>query len=482
MKKRMALFLSTIMTVSLAGCSNSKSDVANTSDGMATTSVESKDVSGDVTIAVYPSEQELYEYIFNSTYFKNQYPNIKVTVEPWAESGSAEWLTTQAANNTLPDVMLDWQDVTYPVSQGWVYPLTEYLKNDSDAKYIPERLAGKYIYGGENYAVPYRFSLRTFAINTDMLDSLNLDAPEYDWSIDDFKALLMQATSTSTSGMNYIGWMEDAFLASMSSQGYGAWGYDKNENRVNLTDGNFVLASNLIKELESVPGLCSDELIDDTLTAMGEQDDYAKKFGDGVDAVADGKVLVTNTSTWDYSWYKNYTFNYDFYPIPGAPGSSPNIIIYTDHAFMTSTTKCPDASYEVLKFVTFGSGGYAALIDYEREQQTQGNEPNLWLPMSDNPDQLTVFDGVEYAPAGIKWAFNNLDDAVAGDYNKCVPGMTTCITDYLNPAIDEIHTGTSDADAIVVEVEEMANNYLRESAESFNRQVAAVQEEFSKTH
>lgn len=436
-------------------------------------------IKGDVTIAVYPAEQALYEYVFASDYFTSQYPDIHVTVVPWAESGSAEWLTTQASINSLPDVMLDWLDVTYPISQGWVYPISDYLAADPDVQYIPENLAGKYVYDGETYAVPYRYSLRTFAINLDMLDALNLDAPEYTWTVDDFRELLEQGTSTTTSGMNYIGWMEDAFLAAMSTDGSGAWGYNKETNKVNLTDGNFITASNLIKELESIPGLSADLLIDNTLTAMGKPDDYSRKFGEGVDAVADGKVLVTNTSTWDYSWFKNYTFDFDFYPIPGAVNREPNIITYTDHAFVSSTTKNPDASFAVLKFVTYGSGAYQALLDYEAEQQQMGIEPNLWLPMSQHPDQLAAFEKLDYVPDGIKWMFNNLENAVVGDYNKCIPGMTVCITDYLNPAIDEVHTGTSDAEAIAVEVEQMANNYLMAAAKTFEDQLKTIQAEFN---
>ena len=106
----------------------------------------------------------------------------------------------------------------------------------------------------------------------------------------------------------------------------------------------------------------------------------------------------------------------------------------------------------------------------------------MWLPMSKCPAQLEAFEKVDYVPQGVKWMFNHMDSAVVGDYNKCIPGMTICIEDYLNPAIDEVHTGTSDAEAIMVETEQMANNYLRESAEIFSAQLAKVQEEFKSTH
>lgn len=465
MKKCLALILCLVMVL----CS------------LFTVCAEESAVSGNVSIAVYPDEEELYNYVFSSSYFIEKYPGIHVTVIPWV-SESNEWLTTQAANNTLPDIMLDWKDVTYPVSQGWVYPLTAFLEQDPESAWIPENLADKYVYGGETYAVPYRYSLRTFAINTDMLDELNMDAPEYTWDIDMFKDLLIEATSSTTSGMNYIGWMEDAFLASMSPDGFGAWAYDKENNRVNLTDGNFVIASNLIKELEGIPGLCADNLVDAMLTAFGKPDDYSKKFGDGVDAVGAGKVLVTNTSTWDYSWFKNYTFAFDFYPIPGRSGEEPNIITYTDHAFITSTCKAPEAAYEVLKFVTFGDGGYQALLDHSEAQRAEGADPDMWLPMSKCPAQLEAFAKVDYVAPGVKWMFDHMDSAVVGDYNKCIPGMTVCIEDYLNPAIDEIHTGTSDAEAIMIETEQMANNYLRESADIFNAQLLKVQQEFKLDH
>lgn len=482
MKKLLSILLCAALLFSLTSCGDEASvenPAQNPADGYQT---EVNDIAGEVTVAVFPNEAEVYEYVFSSKYFKEQYPNIKVTVTPWSDEGSAEWLTTQATNGALPDIMLDWLDITYPISQGWVYPITEYLAADSDSAYVPENLLEKFVYGGENYGIPYRYSLRTFALNTDMLDMLNLDAPPYDWSTDDFRDILIKATSNTTSGINNIGWMEDMFLAARSTDGSGAWQYNKETNKVNLTNGDFVAMSNMIAELEQTPGLAADSLMDDSLVALGQQDDYAKKFGDGVDAVADSKVLFANVSTWDYSWYKNYSFNYDFYPIPGAPGSAPNIITYTDHAFMTSTTKNPDATFEVLKFLTYGEGAYLALLDYEAEQQAAGNEPSLWLPMSFNPVQVEAFEALDYVPEGLKWMYNHFETAVVGDFNKCIPGMTKCIEDYLNPAISDIHTGNAEAEAICTEVEQMANNYLTESAKTFNEQLAAVQEEFRSSH
>ena len=93
MKRMLAYVLAALLLIS-----NSVSALAETNG-----------VSGNVTIAVYPAEQELYEYIFSSGYFKEQYPQIHVTVTPWAESGSAEWLTTQAANNSLLEIRDTWK-------------------------------------------------------------------------------------------------------------------------------------------------------------------------------------------------------------------------------------------------------------------------------------------------------------------------------------------------------------------------------------
>ncbi len=482
MKKLLAMLLCAVMLLSLSACGVNPNDNVQSDGTDSDYKVEVNEIAGEVNVAVFPNEAEVYEYVFNSKYFKAQYPNIKITVTPWSDEGSAEWLTTQATNGNLPDIMLDWLDITYPISQGWVYPITDYLAADEDSGYIPENLLDKYQYGGENYGIPYRYSIRTFALNTDMLDALNLDAPSYDWSTDDFKDILIKATSNTTSGINNIGWMEDMFLAARSKDGGGAWQYNKETNKVNLTNGDFVEVSNMIAELEQTPGLSADSLMDDALVALGQQDDYAKKFGDGVDAVADSKVLFANVSTWDYSWYKNYTFNFDFYPVPGAPGSAPNVITYTDHAFMTSTTKNPDAAFEVLKFLTYGEGAYLALLDYEAEQQAKGVDPSLWLPMSFNPVQVDTFEKLDYVPEGLKWMYNHFDTAVVGYFNKCIPGMTTCIVDYLNPAISDIHTGNAEAEAICVEVEQMANNYLAESARTFNDQLASVQAEFSANH
>ncbi|WP_448375920.1 extracellular solute-binding protein [Fervidobacterium sp.] len=92
-----------------------------------------------ITAAVWSWDLEKYKKI--AAEFTKLYPDIEVQFvvnEPDVNG----FLTAQvAAKKPLPDVVVQsWESLAYPVSQGWVYPLDELLKNDADFNKVPKIL------------------------------------------------------------------------------------------------------------------------------------------------------------------------------------------------------------------------------------------------------------------------------------------------------------------------------------------------------
>ena len=100
-------------------------------------------VKGTVTVAIDTARVCDYQALFDS--FKKVYPNVKLKFDYYAHSGTdaaIEYLTTRAATNTLPDIVFNEAGFlhTYLVN-GWLHPLDEFVKNDSDYKnYVPDNL------------------------------------------------------------------------------------------------------------------------------------------------------------------------------------------------------------------------------------------------------------------------------------------------------------------------------------------------------
>ena len=123
------------------------------------------EASGKVTIAINKGRSTDFQALLDT--FSQYYKNIELEVDYFsAEGGTSEYLTAQAANGTLPDIVFDdYSSLPYFISQGWVYPLDDFVAGDGDFEYVPESIIDSYTFNGHLFALPTTVHFRTIFMN-----------------------------------------------------------------------------------------------------------------------------------------------------------------------------------------------------------------------------------------------------------------------------------------------------------------------------
>lgn len=481
-----AVALAATMLIS-AGCgkssSGNKDNTGNDKPGTTqtnTTKVDPTKVTGTVVYAVYNWGVDDQKKIVEK--FNEVYPNVSVQVVGF-EGDLNKYLTTQAASNSLPDVVYGWENLNFPVSQGWVYPLDSFLAKDEESKNISKTALDSYKMGGKTYALPIGLQFNGVLVNLDLIDQLNMDAPSYEWTVDEFKNYLTKGTTDKYSGINHLWGFEDV-MSGMMSKDLNQMAYDAKEGKLKFTAGSWVKAISLQKELKAVPGLVSDDLKNQQLRDEGKEDDYQKKFGKDADALRESKVLMGFHGTWDLGWIKTMNYKYDLYPLPQDPEVGYRETLHADHAFMMSTAKSPEASYEFLKWISYGKQGVLSRIDYMKNKvDAEGKPaPEFFIPSTTDPDVVKAFEELDIVPEGVKYMFKNMDKAFRADYYKVVPDWSKVMDEIVNPKAEDIRAGKLEASAVAAELEEKANAALTDAKTKFEQQLSEVQKKFDETN
>jgi len=474
--------------LALIGCGNSNSSTANNSQDTANQNNQtpaagqdtSTNITGTVVYAVRNYDMETEKKMVEE--FNKVYPNITVQVVGF-DGDLNEYLSTQAASKTLPDVTYGWENLNYPISQGWVYPLDEFLAKDDEIKNVNAALMNSYKFGGKTYAVPTNYQFSGVMINLDLLEQLNLDVPSYTWTIDEFKNDLVKATTDEYSGINHLSGFDDVMSGVMSKKLH-EMAYDPTDGKFKFTEGSWVKAINLQKELKAIPGLVSDDLKNDELRKAGKEDDYQKKFGKDADALREGKVLMGFHGTWDLSWIRTMNYRYDLYPLPQDPAVGYKEAVHADHAFMMSTAKNPQAAFELLKWRSYGTKGILTRLDILKNKVDADGKaaPDFFIPVSNDPEVVSAFKALDYVPEGVKYMFDNVDKGFRADYYKIVPDWDKVMNDIINPECENVRQGKADAAAVAPELEQKANDALAKARQAFDAQLAKVQQNFNSTN
>ena len=465
---KIVAFLIAVMMF-LTSCGKSKSNNRSDVDGTV-----NEDVKGHVTFAVQDSVADQYDEILTS--FEKLYPNIEVDFKIYSGDLTTT-LSAWATANELPDVVLSWDNLSYFAVQGWVYPLDDFLKNDEETKYINKTSLDSFVYEGSTYAVPAWLQFSTIVVNLDLLEELNMDKPDYDWTVDEFIDMAKKATTKTTSGINHTESLEQYLMETMLKGNQ--WGYNPEKHTFNLTSGEFTNAVKTVNSLTAYPQLVADNMKNADVVSAGGQDDYAKKFGSGADGLADGKILFANQSTWDDEWMASSLkgFKWDYYPIPAKTSDDSKMIVHADYGMMLSTAKDPQAAYELLKFYTFGRDGLMARMG--QSENGESRTSRFTIPASSHPDVVEKFNASENVPNGIKYMYNHMDNSVKGDYSKVLPDYWTVVNDPIWSAKDRISKG-EDASAVASETEKKINADYEKSYKTFSEKMKLVQANFKK--
>lgn len=412
--------------------------------------------------------------------FNKLYPNIEVEVVSIPDDLERnDYLANQAVIGQMPDLVRSpWHEIPVDLSQGWLYPLNEFLEADDEFfQYVSPAQYETFYYGDSIYCLPYTVGFTCIVLNLDLLDEMNEDVPAYEeWTIDEFTRLARKATTATTSGIDHL-WNFDYFLPAQMDAKLVDGCLNEETGLVDLTSGAWIDSVNLVKELKSVPGLVANELWNDTLRNNGEIDDYEKKFGKDADAVADGKVLMAwNGSTWSFGTHKNFSFNWDYYPLPFTEEVGYRSQAHNDVMMMTSATQNPEAAFALLKFLTYGKDGCMVRLN-----RAAANE-ELFIPTTRHPEVVDAFKALSYVPAGVMYMYDNVDKSIHGDHYRYVPDFNTATGSMQGEERQAIYDGQVEAAAVAAEMESKINAWLSDSAATFQAQFEKAQAEFNATH
>lgn len=455
LKKLLTFILTAVMMLSLCACGGGG---------------EQADGEGKVTITVgYTADYEAtYKKLIAA--FNEKYPDIKVVSEiiPGSMKGQITQMTTLAAADRLPDVCVGSEQFGYILQQGWAYPLDNLIEADPDKNAIMEQALKNFSYDGHVYGLPYQIQFNTIVVNMELLGTLNLDVPEYDWKISEFVDMAKAATTTEYSGINYVynsanpTWgLDNKLMGALIPAGHEQYGYSFDTHNIDLTINNaWVESNNLLLELRNTPGLVADEM---KYTAGGTSD-YNKKFGEGADALLSGKVLFGNHSSWEYNIPDGGNFEFDMYPVPTADALDERIQTHFDFAYMTSkvTEENRDAAYTFLKFITYGEGCMIRLEESLRILEEKPTTFKIYIPASAGDAVVEAFNDAPL-PDGIKYMYNTIierpETIQVADCDKLIPNFWSDIEQFRQSATDNVKNGVDPA-ALVNDFQSKASSAM----------------------
>ena len=143
--------------------------------------------------------------------FMQIYPNIKVTVQYENVSTYDDTLLTLMGNSgggIRPDVIM-YSDCDFALSNMLLRDISAYWDSDPETQKIASTInsagVGTFMTKAR-YAVPVKFFPTGMYIDRNVLEALNMDAPERDWTWEDMIELIKEATvPNSPDGIAYYG-------------------------------------------------------------------------------------------------------------------------------------------------------------------------------------------------------------------------------------------------------------------------------------
>jgi len=500
-KKVITLLAVIMVMLSYAACGKSSetSDVNSSSDTKQETAADQNDGSGDtgneenedaqfdaryktsgkVTVAVNSGRTtDTYNLFAN---FNNYYPDIELEVV-YYDVSTSEYLSAQAVGGTMPDVVFDdASQIYYYVSQGWVYPLDKFVENDKDFSYVPASMTDSYRYGGKLYALPMQAHFNTIFINLDLLDKLNLDLPELDWTPDDYMELLKIGTTKEYSGTEIL-WGIDEYLAGSISTNTSYYGYDP-ESKTFKTSDTWVKGVNIMRELRSYPGLEAWTLRNSNVD--GDTNDYTRKFGNGDlsdlhMAFKMGKILTDPRGTWDVAWLKELPFEWVLWPYPQGENAKGRLPMHIDCSWVTASAQDPQAAFEFVRFVTYSKEGNLERLSMYETGDTEDYTLNerFYIPTTNHPEVAEHFRDLENVIESIVYMYDNMTNSFRADVSKIIPGWDQVNNEYLSPRGNEVRDGIEDAASVAAELDDVATRAIQGYWNDFEETLSKVQTEF----
>ncbi|MBQ8804465.1 MAG: extracellular solute-binding protein [Tyzzerella sp.] len=487
MKRFLALILAlTMVLATLTGCGGNDTEKDKDKEqGGTDSNVEvNTEIKGEITVGINSYRNSDFEAICEA--FKAQYPNVEVKpiLFETTKDDAVEYLTSQSmAEKDLPDVMFDDAGSlpTY-IQNGWMYPLTSFVENDADWEKVPQNIRDNFTYNGNIYALPQTIHSNVLVVNEDLVEEMNVDLPEYDWTWDDFTEFIKACTNATYSGVDDMSKMYNWIPGAMTD-GHTVGGYNYDTKSFNLEAVRTYV--NYFLELQKLNGV---EVYSLYGASNGGESAYVKKFGNisGTNApFLAGKVASTFVGTWDYATYnkKDLDFNWEFYPIPQTTAG--RVPIHVDYCWMTTSIaeENVEAAWAFLRYVTYSKeGNIARLTTYDEDHITDDMNYVYYIPVTTDEEVLAKFESLPYVTDQILYIFDNLENGYINDPEKTVPGIETLVWGDIGVLAFESMTGRDDFSSKMKDAETKANAEMAAYWKTFEDALAKFETEFEQSH
>jgi ABC-type glycerol-3-phosphate transport system substrate-binding protein len=409
--------------------------------------------------------------------FYAEYPDINVEIVS-ANMGDTAVMAGLAASGQLPDVYFDITNpgLTTCYTNGWLHPLDEFVAEDPEFAFVPTVYTDKLRINGKLYAIPFRVHINNMiGVNLDLTDELNLDPPEFNWTLEEFFEFIAAGTTSTSSGINHLPGLMEVMAPAFSPTGSQNC-YDAATHTFDLST-YFLDAVAALNRMKSVPGMVAD-LLRDPENFESTSSDYALRFGEAFAADYYGAWHAGRSLTIPISMSSeageifDQPFNAAVYPFPGldASGGRPNVQM--NFCYMGSTTKYPDASFALLRWFSYSVPGVTAYADYLENENPNG----LLQLVVTNPAIIDRLSNFGRAQEGWLWTLEHMSQGYMQNDYQLLPNYNP-ISEFLEPLATQVNEGV-DVTGLVAEAQQKANEAMAQVYVDFDAVISRVEGNF----
>ena len=409
MKRKMAMLLTGILTLSLmAGC-GSESSVSSTVSNTGTK--EGEVLTMMLNGADSDAYVEGYRKIIDAFNANNDYG---VTIEPEFVSNSdyKTKLTTMMASDSEPDIIFTWElgYLENFVNGGKITKLTEYLDKDADWKNsFNSGTLEQETYGGDVYGIPTAQCMAVMYYNQRIFKENNLTVPttyeEYRNVCDTLKANGITPVALASTADD--AWLVSQYIQQLSD---GIAGYD-------LFDG----LKNQSASWNDEAMIKAAELFQEEVNNGYFEDGFTGVSGSEAEALFQtGQAAMYFNGSWEISNLDNSEVcqeaeNISCFAMPAVDAAHANVSVGSLDNSYAITTNCKnvEAAIGFLKYWTNAENASMLLYDYGRMPATS-IELDASKLSSLSKDVITCFEAQE---ALTPW-FDRMDTDLGNEFNN----------------------------------------------------------------
>ncbi len=407
-KKLLTLTLVAVMAMGLAACGK-KDGGGGADSGGGTAAVSGETEPVEINGITYNKATDLTDEEIELTYFHFDqdetvqylakrfmeiYPNIKVNPVYENVSTYDDTLNTLVNNGESPDVIM-YSDADFALSNLLLRDISEYWDSDPETKDVASTIndCGIGTFStSKRYAVPVKFFPGVMYVDLNVLEKLNVEAPDRNWTWAEMIQLIKDCTvKDSPDGMPYYGCgfynRLDSYYGIAAAQTIqGEFGFDGTDFDL----GVWAVGEQEFAELKQGGYIAPATETIEMENWMGDWNGWCGASGH---VALFTEAFWTYQNTWATEGYKQYNLDIVPYVVPAVneedAASDHHTIATIDFGGLTTSCEHPREAYELLKFMSFGKDGWKTRIELYNDE-SQVNASGLALKYDVMPAPITT--------------------------------------------------------------------------------------------